>query len=401
MTDLDTAMTPIDLVDQAVIAAVALDFPHLTRPDAVQTLVDTRLPQHLRDKYDRVALVRAVAAYVAEHLKTRVRAGRRAKRDAARTRIADVIRTEQSRAVADGDAARADYLAEAASLVEPPVSWLIRVKRIRSTTALLIAMYATVWLTAIESGSATLYLAGIAGTVVVAYVVWRDVRAPKPTERANPTSSAAQPRNPLWVTKTLIVVNVLVFAIIALQAASILPADLAATSIFRASALDPHAVAAGAWALLVTGGFVHSGLTHLLLNMFSLGWLGAVAEPRLGRLRYLGVYVASLLGGALAVQFLSGQITVGASGAVYGVAGALVAATIVDRANPTGLLIMIGINLGISFLIPGISYWAHLGGLATGIVTALALIRLGATHRHPHLPAASHTETITGEGANR
>ncbi len=134
---------------------------------------------------------------------------------------------------------------------------------------------------------------------------------------------------------------------------------------------------------LVTSGFLHGGLFHLLANMLALYILGQMIEPALGRLRFALLYFVALLCGSFGALLLSpDSLTVGASGAVFGLLGA---AAIIARSRgislmESGLGLWIGINLLITFTIPGISIGGHLGGLAGGALAMLALSRFGRTH---------------------
>jgi membrane associated rhomboid family serine protease len=135
-------------------------------------------------------------------------------------------------------------------------------------------------------------------------------------------------------------------------------------------------VAEGEWYRLVTGGFLHGSLLHLGFNMFALWILGRSLEPNVGRVPYGAVYVASLLAGSLGVMVLDpGALTVGASGAVFGLFGFALVAQWVRGINPmdTGLGGIIILNLIITFTIPGISIGGHLGGLIGGAVAGMLL----------------------------
>jgi membrane associated rhomboid family serine protease len=141
------------------------------------------------------------------------------------------------------------------------------------------------------------------------------------------------------------------------------------------------AVADGEYWRLVTSGFLHAGLLHLLFNMYVLYWLGRMIEPAIGTARFLALYGTALLAGSLGVLLLSFDArTVGASGAVFGL---MAAAFVMQRSRgidpmASGLGPVILLNLGITFLLPGISIGGHLGGLIGGAVAALALENLSA-----------------------
>ena len=132
----------------------------------------------------------------------------------------------------------------------------------------------------------------------------------------------------------------------------------------------------GEWWRLVTGGFLHFGPIHLLFNMMALWVIGRDIEPALGHARFLAVYLVSLLGGSAAVLLLSPPTAnvAGASGAVFGLMGAL--AVLLRRLRvPLGQVgMLIAINLVITFLIPGISVAGHLGGLVVGAAATAALV---------------------------
>lgn len=136
------------------------------------------------------------------------------------------------------------------------------------------------------------------------------------------------------------------------------------------------AIDQGEYWRLVTSGFLHTGLMHLLFNMFALYILGGLLEPSVGRWRFALIYFVSLLAGSFGALLLEPvRATAGASGAIFGLMGA---ALVVMRsrgisAMESGLGIWLGLNLLITFAIPGISIGGHLGGLAGGAL-AMALM---------------------------
>ncbi|OAN33987.1 rhomboid family intramembrane serine protease [Microbacterium sp. H83] len=129
------------------------------------------------------------------------------------------------------------------------------------------------------------------------------------------------------------------------------------------------------WRLL-TAVFVHGGFIHLALNMLALWMLGQSLEPMLGRARFLALYLISGLGGSVAVALLApGTATVGASGAIFGLMASLL---IIGRhigANVTGILVILGINFVVGFVVGGIAWQAHLGGAIVGALLAFILTR--------------------------
>ena len=127
---------------------------------------------------------------------------------------------------------------------------------------------------------------------------------------------------------------------------------------------------------VVTSGFLHGGLIHLLFNMLILFQIGTALEGRLGRARFLGVYFFSLIGGSIGAMLLQAPTTasLGASGAVFGLMGAVVVLSRRGRSpiesSVAGLLV---INLVITFVLPGISIGGHLGGLVAGVLGGLVI----------------------------
>ncbi len=139
-----------------------------------------------------------------------------------------------------------------------------------------------------------------------------------------------------------------------------------AGDLFFDGALIGAAVEQGDWYRLVTAAFLHGSLLHLLFNMAALWWIGSIVEENLGTARYLLVYFASGLAGSAGALLLTGPlaITIGASGAVYGIMGALLILEYLRTGSLAGpALTLIVINLALSFTIPNISIGGHIGGL--------------------------------------
>jgi membrane associated rhomboid family serine protease len=137
-------------------------------------------------------------------------------------------------------------------------------------------------------------------------------------------------------------------------------------------------VADGEWYRLVTGGFLHAGLIHIGFNMFLLFILGRLLEPAIGTPRFVALYFASLLAGSFGALELTDPValTVGASGAIFGVLGATVLVARSRGSNQVaaelGFLLLI--NLALSFGISHISVGGHIGGLVGGVLCALLII---------------------------
>ncbi|MEU0564698.1 rhomboid family intramembrane serine protease [Nonomuraea sp. NPDC005983] len=144
----------------------------------------------------------------------------------------------------------------------------------------------------------------------------------------------------------------------------------------------------GQWWRLITGAFLHLpltaggfALTHILFNMWALYAIGPALESRLGHLRFLALYLLSALGGSVAV-YIFGATAVGASGAIYGLFGALFVVSRRLGYDARGVLWLIGINVVLTFVVSGISWEGHLGGLVTGTAVAAAFAYAPAKQRN-------------------
>jgi membrane associated rhomboid family serine protease len=177
------------------------------------------------------------------------------------------------------------------------------------------------------------------------------------------------------VMPVLIALNVLMFVLTAVQAQSV--ANNQKSPLFAEFVLWPTGVAGlGEWWRLLTAGFLHYGMTHIAFNMLALYVLGRDLEPAFGRLRFLALYLVSMFGGNVAVYLFGSPdaLTAGASTAVYGLMGAMLVAVLKLKLNPGTALAVIGLNVVLSFTLPGISLLGHLGGLVVGAGLAAGLI---------------------------
>ena len=183
-------------------------------------------------------------------------------------------------------------------------------------------------------------------------------------------------RNPHVVTMTLIGINVGIYLLQLAGGASI---NANSGWIFEHGALYGPLVANGDWYRLLSAAFLHYGPIHLGLNMLALWWIGRPLEDYLGSVRYLLLYLVSgLAGSAGALLFNPTGVTVGASGAIFGILGAAIVlerqGTYVLGGSALSLLI---VNLAFTFAVPGISIGGHLGGAVGGALCILALSRFG------------------------
>jgi membrane associated rhomboid family serine protease/Flp pilus assembly protein TadD len=173
-------------------------------------------------------------------------------------------------------------------------------------------------------------------------------------------------------TFVLLSLNVAIFALMELSGGSKTPEVLVN---FGAS-YGPF-IRRGEYWRLVMPMFLHIGWIHLTLNSLALYVLGRILESVYGYGRFAVIYVASGIGGALLSITLSSSVSAGASGAIFGLAGAMLTTGYLHRsavprrwrrAFGGGIVPIIILNLALGFSIPGIDNWGHLGGLATGMV---------------------------------
>ncbi len=192
-------------------------------------------------------------------------------------------------------------------------------------------------------------------------------------------------RNPGIVTKALIATNVGIYL---LQLAGGAPITANGGWIFEHGALFIERVgssgeliglAHGEWYRMLTAAFLHYGPIHLGMNMLALWWIGRPLEDWLGPVRYLLLYLVSGIAGSAGALIASpNAVTVGASGAIFGILGA---AIVLERQQTYVLggsaITLLIVNLAFTFAVPGISIGGHLGGAIGGALAILAMSHLG------------------------
>jgi membrane associated rhomboid family serine protease len=155
----------------------------------------------------------------------------------------------------------------------------------------------------------------------------------------------------------------------------------------------------------VTAAFAHSPsqTLHILFNMYALWVLGQYLEPMLGQLRFAALYLVSAVGGSVGYLLLAAPPTadgslavnaswvtpvVGASGAVFGLFGALILLNRHLGRSSASMFVILGINAVLGFVVPGVAWQAHLGGLVTGLALAAVITATAAQNRRRlQLPA--------------
>lgn len=192
----------------------------------------------------------------------------------------------------------------------------------------------------------------------------------EPIPASQPPLALRLPASPPAVTYVLLALNILVFIAV--------KASVAAYGILIPAAVLQY----GEWWRLVTAGFLHAGLVHLGFNMYALFVLGPDIERLFGSARFLAIYALALLGGSVLVTLFSplNSGTLGASGAILGLMGGMVAYFWKYQERLSGgkerlwnIIMVVALNLGIG-LLPGVSLWGHLGGFIIGLGSGWLLL---------------------------
>jgi membrane associated rhomboid family serine protease len=211
-------------------------------------------------------------------------------------------------------------------------------------------------------------------------------RAGRPAARTRARDWSA--RQPVLVTYTLMALNLGVFGWMVVRDPENLSPGGQLTQEQIDLGLNEQLLAlTDEWYRLVTSAFLHFGIIHLAFNMVLLFQLGHLLEPALGRIRFLLLYIASMLGGSAGVLVINANdvgIHGGASGAVFGLFGAAAVMMFQRGINPlrTGIGAVLLINILITFTVPGISIGGHIGGLVAG-TTAGSLMAAPPHKRRP------------------
>jgi membrane associated rhomboid family serine protease len=191
----------------------------------------------------------------------------------------------------------------------------------------------------------------------------------------------ASSRGTAHVTVTLIAINVVLFGLQVATDPGGVGTGLGG-SVSSGGWLYGPDVAAGDWWRIVTSGFLHAGVVHLGFNMVALWILGSRFEAYIGPLRFGLIYAAAVVWGSAGALLLSPNAhTVGASGGVFGLMAAIF---VLERQRGISIFgdtgLWLGLNLVITFTIPGISIGGHLGGIFGGALAAFALSGFGRQH---------------------
>jgi len=207
------------------------------------------------------------------------------------------------------------------------------------------------------------------------------MRCPECSRQKTKVRTAATIRRDPQLTYVLMAINVIAFVAMSLGGGGL---DGRGGTVYSNGFLFGPYVADGEWWRIVSSGFLHAGLLHLAFNMYFLYFLGTLMEPEIGKLRFAAIYLVSLLGGSFGALLVSPDaVTVGASGAVFGLMGAAILAMRARGVDPmqSGLGITLLLNLGITFLIPNISIGGHIGGLVAGGIVGYFMFEIADRRR--------------------
>jgi len=200
-------------------------------------------------------------------------------------------------------------------------------------------------------------------------------------KQKSPLLALLIPRKRRYATPILIDISLAVFVLMVLSGAgffSFRSDDLLAWGANFRPALD------GAGSLrLLTSMFLHGGVLHLLMNMYGLLIAGSLLEPVLGSFRLMTSYLLTGLAGSIAsVMFHPATVSVGASGAIFGLFGLLLVTMAMGdprvaalrRVFMTNVLVFVGLNLALGFMVPGIDNAAHIGGFLMGALLGFLIV---------------------------
>ncbi len=178
-----------------------------------------------------------------------------------------------------------------------------------------------------------------------------------------------------FFTNALIAINIVIFMIVYFLSGT----NLSGGALLKFGAVYAPLIKAGEVWRLVTGAFLHAGILHLLVNMYSLYLIGTQVEMYIGKYKFLGIYFISAISGTLmSCLFHPNTISIGASGAIFGLLGSLVYfgyhyRLYLGSVLKNQIIPIIICNLALGFLMSGIDNAAHIGGLIGGYMATTFL----------------------------
>jgi rhomboid protease GluP len=209
---------------------------------------------------------------------------------------------------------------------------------------------------------------------------------PAAIRRASDTTRPSRPPIP-WATYWIVFANVMVFFAMMIFIGTDAFSPTSEALLGFGADYGPRTVLKGEYWRIITCMFVHAGLIHIAMNMYVLFDVGPVAEVLYGRRRFMCMYMLAGVGGSLASLWWSPAIvSVGASGAIFGVVGALLAFSQrhKDRFSPEmlkrhtkSIMMFIVYNVGFGLMVPGIDVAAHAGGFIAGFLAGAVVVPEG------------------------
>ena len=193
----------------------------------------------------------------------------------------------------------------------------------------------------------------------------------KKTEAENKKFENVFKPKKIVITKVLIAINIAMYIL------SLIISDNFTASLIFLGANNRGLVLNGEFYRLITGAFLHGSLIHLGVNMYSLWIIGSQVETYIGKIKYLIIYILSaLMGSVFSIVFLENSLSVGASGAIFGLMGSLLYfgyhyRLYLSNALTSQLIPIIILNLTLGFISTGIDNAAHIGGLIGGYLSTM------------------------------
>jgi rhomboid protease GluP len=206
----------------------------------------------------------------------------------------------------------------------------------------------------------------------------------EPKQRVMPAPWVRRGESTITLTQVLFGANIAVFLAMALASGSVMsfPGE---TSVHFGANFGPYTLS-GDWWRLVTYMFLHGGAMHIFFNMWCLWDLGQLCESLYGRWTFAAIYlITGIAAGLASVAWNPSVLSVGASGAIFGLAGALIASfylgefslpRVAIRGTLRSLVIFAIFNLGFGQVVGGIDNAAHIGGLISGLILGALIARL-------------------------
>ena len=194
----------------------------------------------------------------------------------------------------------------------------------------------------------------------------------KKTEKENKFYENVFKPKKIVATKALIIINVIIYAL------SILLNITGIYDIYTDFALNSFYAKSGELYRLITCGFLHADIIHLICNMYALNIIGTQLENFIGKKRFLVVYFISMITGSLLSCVITNAWSVGASGAIFGLIGSLLYfgyhyRIYLGSVMKTQIIPLLLLNLGLGFIIPNIDISAHIGGLVGGLLATMSV----------------------------